>query len=150
MAKERSHLGTGWGFPPTFERDEPSNLGKPMAGRGSVVMVSDEVDIDQSLQILFETSLGERLMQPTYGADLKKQVFEPMGASVLTFIEDMLRTAIIYHEPRIDLEQLTVTPDPPDQFSGRLLIEIDYSIRGTNSRFNFVYPFYLTETGQQP
>ncbi len=109
-------------------------------------MVEDEVDICQSLKILFNTALGERVMQP-YGCDLRTQVFEPMNAAVLTFIEDLLRTGIVYHEPRIELDRLSVLPE---QEEGRLRIDIDYRIRGTNTRFNFVYPFYLTETGQQP
>ena len=141
-----THLGTGWGFPPTFEREAAHGTSAaPSPGR--VGMVSNEVDIAQSLQILFNTALGERVMQPDYGADLKNQVFEPMNASVLTFIEDLLRTAIIYHEPRIETERLSVKPDNAE---GHLQIEIDYLIRSTNSRFNFVYPFYLAESGQQP
>ena len=28
---------------------------------------------------------------------------------------------------------------------GVLLVEIDYTVRATNSRFNYVYPFYLRE-----
>jgi len=114
---------------------------------GRVDMVEDEVDICQSLGILFNTALGERIVQPTYGCDLKGHVFEAMNASELTFIEDLLRTAIVYHEPRIETDRLVVEPI---QLEGRLDIGIDYRIRGTNSRFNFVYPFYLQETGQQP
>lgn len=149
MAKPTSYLGTGWGFPPTFLRETSSvkTTSAASADRGRVVMVADELDICESLEILFNTAIGERVMQPTYGADLKNQVFESMNASVLTFIEDLLRTAIIYHEPRIETDRLSVEPE---QLEGRLRIEIDYRIRGTNTRFNFVYPFYLTETGQQP
>ena len=39
--EEKSFLGKGWGFPPTFKNQS-----------GSVVMVKDEMDIQQSLQIL--------------------------------------------------------------------------------------------------
>jgi hypothetical protein len=35
-----------------------------------------------------------------------------------------------------------VTPDQP---AGRLDIKISYMVRGANSRFNVVYPFYLNE-----
>ncbi len=147
MAADTSFLGTGWGFPPTFLREGGQAGAVTGCAKGRVVMVVDETDICQSLKILFNTALGERVMQPSYGANLKGQVFEPMNATVLTFIEDLLRTAIIYHEPRIETERLSVEPE---QLEGRLLIEIDYRIRGTNSRFNFVYPFYLTETGQEP
>ena len=109
-------------------------------------MVEGAEDICQSLKILFNTTLGERVMQPRYGCDLKRYVMDPMNAAVLTFIEDLLRTAIIYHESRIEAERLEVTPE---QNIGELRIELDYVIRGTNSRFNFVYPFYANETGQQ-
>jgi phage baseplate assembly protein W len=151
VADSRSFQGTGWGFPVQFVRQSAAENATPAkracSRAGGVVMVSDETDIRQSLEILFNTSLGERVMQPTYGADLKDQMFEPMNGAVLTFIEDLLRTAIIYHEPRIDMDGLTFHIDP---FEGGLTIEIDFRIRGTNSRFNFVYPFYLTETGQKP
>ncbi len=112
-------------------------------------MVSDEDDIRESLVILFSTALGERVMQPDFGASLQEQLFEPMNPSTLTFIEDMLRTAIIYHEPRIETEGLSFKVDPLP-LEGGLNIEINSRIRGTNNRFNFVYPFYRTETGQQP
>lgn len=144
-----SFLGRGWGFPPTFlsfAGDKHRGL-KDCARLGRVEMVEGETDIQQSLAILFRTALGERVMQPGYGCDLRNQVFEPMNAAALTFIEDLLRTAIVYHEPRIEADRIAVEPE---HFEGRLRIEIDYRIRSTNSRFNFVYPFYLTETGQQP
>jgi phage baseplate assembly protein W len=147
MAETPSFLGRGWGFPPTFVRPGAQTNGGCRPCRGQVEMVEDEVDISQSLIILFNTAIGERVMQPRYGCDLKNQVFEPMSPILLTFIEDLLRTAIVYHEPRIKADRLSVTPD---QLKGRLHIQIDYLIRRTNSRFNFVYDFYLNETGQQP
>jgi phage baseplate assembly protein W len=112
-------------------------------------MVSDAADIGESLIILFSTTLGERVMQPEFGASLKEQLFEPLNPSTLTFIEDLLRTAIIYQEPRIEPEGLSIQLEPLEE-EGGLQIEINARIRGTNSRFNFVYPFYRTETGQQP
>lgn len=152
MARAPSFLGRGWAFPPTFVRAAPGSGAAPSAADcnpcpGGVAMVEDETDIRQSLAILFATALGERVMQPGYGCNLAKQVFEPMNAAVLTFIEDLLRTAIVYHEPRIETDRLAVEPE---QTEGRLRIEIDFRIRGTNSRFNFVFPYYLTETGRQP
>ena len=133
MADAISFLGTGWGFPPTFEIE-----------RKGVVMVSDAEDICQSLKILLNTRLGERVLQPGYGANLKDQVFEPMNASMVAFIDDLVRTAIIYHEPRIRADDISVTPE---QVGGVLRISIDYTIRSTNTRFNIVFPFFLAESG---
>ena len=135
-ADQTSFLGTGWGFPPTFDR-----------ARKSVVMVSEVDDICESLKILLNTRLGERVMQPRYGADLKDQLFEPMNASAVAFVEDVIRTAIVYHEPRIKADAIRVTPE---QTRGVLTISIDYTVRATNSRFNMVFPFFLEEGSELP
>lgn len=127
-----SFLGTGWSFPPTFD-----------AGTGTVVMTSDEVDIQLSLQILLSTRQGERVMVPDYGCNLDKMVFEPMTTTFKTYISEMIRTAILYYEPRIDLNSVKI--DDSRETEGVILIILDYTVRTTNSRFNFVYPYYKNE-----
>lgn len=124
-----SFLGTGWSFPPEFER----------AG-GQVLMTSDEQDIEASLRILFGTALGERFLVPKYGLDLREVLFEPMSTTMRTFLKDRVKTAILIHEPRINLLGLEV--DSPDPNDGGLRIVVDYEVRATNSRFNLVFPFY--------
>ena len=132
MADNQSFLGTGWSFPPTFDR----NL-------KSVLMVSDLEDISQSLTILLDTTLGERVMQPKYGANLDNMVFEPINTTTLAEIDDIVRTAIIYNEPRIQLIEVNMSTELQNE--GMLPINIVFEVRSTNSRFNFVYPFYLKE-----
>jgi phage baseplate assembly protein W len=127
-----SFLGTGWSFPPTFD-----------AGTGTVVMTSNEVDIQLSLQILLSTRQGERVMIPDYGCNLDKMVFEPMTTTFKTYISEMIRTAILYYEPRIDLNSVKI--DDSRETEGVILIILDYTVRTTNSRFNFVYPYYKNE-----
>ena len=131
MGIEDPFIGSGWSFPPAFD-----------TGTASVTMSTGIRDIEESLRILFSTALGERIMNPLYGCALDDQVFEVMNASRISYLENAIRTAIIYFEPRIDADQITVEPD---QINGRLLIAIGYKVRGANSRFNFVYPYYLTE-----
>jgi phage baseplate assembly protein W len=130
-----SILGTGWAFPPEFDRNA-----------GSVEMVSGEDDINQSLNILLSTSLGERVMQPRYGCNLHDFLFEPLNASVIGFIKDLVTTSILFYEPRIIAEKIEVTAaDSFDIIEGRFMIQVDYTIPGTNSRFNYVYDYYLNE-----
>ena len=57
--------------------------------------------------------------------------------------DDIVRTAIIYHEPRIKLIRLEMWTER--QYEGILEINIIFYVRSTNTRFNFVYPFYLKE-----
>ncbi len=131
MAEKIPFLGTGWGFPPTFDKT-----------RASVDMIADENDIHSSLHILLSTEIGERVMQPTYGCNLHAQLFEPLDTTLKTYIKDLVWKATLYHEPRIKVDKLNLVTYPEE---GRLDIEIDYTIRSTNSRYNYVYPFYIDE-----
>lgn len=131
MAKDDSFLGTGWGFPPTFDR-----------GLGGVAMISDEEDIRSSLEILLSTDIGERVMQPRYGCNMHRLVFEPLDTTLQAYMEDLIRTAILYFEPRILLNGVTLTPQ---YLEGRIDILIDYTVATTNTRSNYVYPYYLRE-----
>lgn len=131
MALEDPFIGSGWSFPPAFDKKT-----------SSVVMSTGTQDIEESLRIIFSTALGERIMNPLFGCALDSTVFEVMNASRISYLENLIRTAIIYHEARIDADRITVEPD---QLAGRLMIAVGYRVRGSNSRFNFVYPYYLNE-----
>lgn len=128
---DKAYLGTGWSFPPTFDN----------ASR-SVELVRAEEDIWQSLYILLSTSLGERVMQPNYGCNLQELLFETLTPTVSSNIKEFLRTAILYHEPRIRLNRLELIED---QLRGIVNITVEYTILSTNSRFSLVYPFYIRE-----
>ncbi|GEM69147.1 baseplate protein [Sphingobacterium mizutaii NBRC 14946 = DSM 11724] len=130
-----SFLGTGWSFPPEFNK--VSN---------SVELVSGIEDIDQSLNILLSTALGERVMQPKYGCDLTDYVFESLNSSVIGYLKDRVTNAILFYEPRIRVEQIEITSsDSMELIEGRFTISIQYFVPGTNSRFNYVYDYYLNE-----
>ena len=132
QSPEKTFLGTGWSFPPTFDRKTKN-----------VKMISDVEDIKSSLNILLTTRLGERIMVPNYGCNLDDLVFESMDTTFETFITELVRIAILYHEPRIDLESVDYQTDNVNE--GILLIVINYKIRATNSRENYVFPFYKKE-----
>jgi uncharacterized protein len=127
-----SFLGTGWSFPPSFDKT-----------LGQVEMTSEEADIRSSLHILLTTRQGERVMQPTYGCNLDALVFESMTATFRSYIRDLVKTAILYHEPRIRLNKVTL--DDSRDLEGVIVITIDYTVRTTNTRFNYVFPFYKNE-----
>jgi hypothetical protein len=132
MDTSKSFLGRGWGFPPEF------NLATK-----AVNMLEDEADIKSSLEILLSTRLGERVMVPDYGCNLDELLFKPLTLTLKTYVIDLIKTAILYYEPRIDLNKIAI--DPTDELEGVLLINLDYTVRATNSRKNMVYPFYKAE-----
>lgn len=129
--KDYSFLGKGWGFPPTFRREWYG-----------VEMLSDEADVYSSIGIILATLTGERIMLPTFGCNLQPYVFEPMNVPTRAMIEKIVKDALVIHEPRIIVEEVTSTPYHDE---GKLEIVITYSIILTNTRYNYVYPFYMTE-----
>ena len=123
-------IGTGWAFPPRFSR-------------GTCVMASGVTDIEQSLAILLATAPGERVMLPDYGCDLTPLLFAPLTTTLAAEMADRVQTALLKFEPRITPERVTVSMD--EALEGRVLIDITYVISTTNSRHNYVYPFFKLE-----
>lgn len=128
---EQNFLGRGWDFPPAFD--------KTIKG---AAMIDSVADINSSLEILFSTRIGERIMQPKYGCNLDELMFESLTTTLITFIKDLIETAILYFEPRIDVEKIDLEQNINE---GVVYIQLDYKVRATNSRSNFVYPFYQNE-----
>lgn len=127
----KTFLGTGWSFPPTFLKSEQG-----------VLMVSNEEDVEQSLGILLKTELEERIMRPDFGCGLQQYVYENLNARVIGLLKDEIRAAILSHESRIDLNTVEILEG---QEEGYVLIKINYTTRQTNTRSNYVFPYYITE-----
>jgi phage baseplate assembly protein W len=132
MAEEKSFLGRGWGYPVTFNK----TLGK-------VNMVSDELDIRQSLQIYLATQRGERLLRLSYGSVMHEYLFERASYSNLNFLCETLKNDMRIYEPRIIVHK--VKADSSNVTDGIVRFTVDYEIQSTNVRDNIVFPFYLLE-----
>jgi phage baseplate assembly protein W len=129
----KAFLGTGWAFPVAV-------------GASGVSVVSHEEDVRQALLILLRTNPGERAMRPGFGAGLQAFVFEPINTATLHALARQVEQTLIEFEPRIAQIRVGVRPD--GERPERLLIDIEYRIRATNSTGNLVYPFYLREGRQ--
>lgn len=127
----KAFLGRGWSFPPTFVK-----------GGNLVQMLEGDDDIKSSLQIILSTIIGERIMQPEFGCNVDKLVFEPLDTTFSTFITEQIRLAILNFEPRITLDSVDYDAD---ELNGKVLLTINYTITGTNTRSNLVYPYYFNE-----
>ncbi len=136
MAEQKDmFLGTGWSFPPRFNQ-----------AAGAVEVSSAFDDIRESLEILLTTRPGERIMQPKYGCSMEELLFENLNTGTKTLIKDRIRTAILYFESRIEVQSIDL--DDSRQNEGVILVKIEYIVSSTNSRFNFVYPFFRNEASE--
>ncbi len=129
MAKE--FLGVGWTYPARTLVD------------GNIAMSQFEDDIKEAILIILGTSKGERVMRPDFGCGIHDLVFAPINTATITLVENSVREALTIYEPRIELIKVEALSDRAEE--GKLLVNIDYRVRSTNSKFNLVYPFYLKE-----
>lgn len=125
-------LGRGLSFPPAFDK----------IGR-DIRMIEAHRDIQESIEIILSTRPGERALETEFGCNLDQLLFEPLNLTLISYIRELVKTALTLYEPRVDVNNVNVRQAEDQQ--NQVFIEIDYTVRSTNSRFNFVYPFYLKE-----
>jgi phage baseplate assembly protein W len=125
----KDFLGKGWRFPVQVDAS------------GSIALSEFEEDVRESIRLVLLTGKGERVMRPGFGAGLHDFVFEVMSSTTLGALQAAVHNALTEWEPRIQVLGVQVKPDSGEV--GRLLVDLDYRVRATNSRFNLVFPFYL-------
>jgi uncharacterized protein len=128
---EQNFLGKGWAFPPQWQVED-----------NQLLMVENIEDINQSLQILFTTELGERVMQPQYGSAIKSMLFENINEHFKSYMRMVLSRSISLYEARIKPIRMDFLAD--ETLEGRYIMQLDYVVHATNQRANFVFPFYIT------
>lgn len=124
-------LGMGWKFPIQLDRQQ------------DIALSQEEEDIQEAIWIILSTARGERLMHPDFGCGIHDLIFAPNDSGAAGLARFYVEEALAQWEPRIDVEQVQVEADPAEPTL--LLISVAYRVRTTNSRHNFVYPFYLTQ-----
>jgi len=124
-------LGRGWKFPVALDAS------------GNIALSEYEVDVREAIQVILGTSVGERVMRPSFGGGLENYVFESMSVTVLGRIQSTVFQSLVANEQRIQVLNVDVTQSPAD--AGTLLINVDYKVRATNTKFNLVFPFYLQQ-----
>ena len=73
-------------------------------------------------------------------------MFESLNNSLIGLIKHHVENAILFYEPRIIAENVDVTAaDSTDLIEGKFTITVEYTIPETNSRYNYVYDYYLNE-----
>ena len=125
----KDFLGSGWKFPPRLD------------SRGRIELVHQEQDVEEAIRLILMTRKGERPMRPEFGSDLFSLQFAPNDAGTAGLARRYVREALARWEPRIDTLDIIAGPDP--RHPARLVIEVRYRLRATNSERNLVFPFYI-------
>jgi phage baseplate assembly protein W len=84
-------------------------------------------------------------MRPEFGCGINQLVFAPNNTQTATLIAFHVNQALMKWEPRIEV--LNVDAHADEDEKNKLIINIEYMIKTTNTRDNMVYPFYLEKGG---
>ena len=122
-------IGSGLAFPLQVDR------------RGGIALASDETDVEQAIELILATAPGERPMRPEFGCGVHDFVFDSIDANTIGQMELAIRDALDRWEPRVVVETVEFNLD--EVADGRLIIDIGYRVRVTNTMRNLVYPFYV-------
>jgi uncharacterized protein len=121
-------IGSGWAFPVRVD------------AVGGIALVSREREIEEAVRLILGTAVGERPMRPEFGCRIHEYVFAPADATTAGLIAYDVRASLERWEPRIDVDDVHVRPDPDDPST--LYITVDYTILHSNDPRNLVFPFY--------
>ena len=94
-----------------------------------VVVSKDASAIKQAIVNLLLPNKGERLMNPEYGSDIRRYLFEPLDYGTANQITGNIKSTIDTFEPRISVLNLRALPNDDDNGFD---VEMTYEIRGTD------------------
>ena len=83
--------------------------------------------IARSLKNIVFTQPGEKFFNPDFGSRISESLFENVDKVSALAIEDEIRSSIINFEPRVNLLDATVIPNPDDN---EMNVTIEYEING--------------------
>ncbi|HHG73931.1 MAG TPA: baseplate protein [Persephonella sp.] len=124
---DKDFLGAGWKFPVRIDED------------GSFSLSKHEEDIKEAIIIILKTIRGERFNHPDFGSGVYDYLFSPVNRSTISLIKEEIERSLKKYEHRIDIEEINIQTEE----AGKLLINIEYTVRSTNKKENLVYPFYI-------
>jgi uncharacterized protein len=131
--KQENHfLGSGWAFPVTFSE-----------GNHLLSLTGFEQNVNESIRIVLLTNNGERCLNPGFGSGLQQFFFRKMDETLKGEIIDAVKFALMSNEPRITVQEVTAVY--ADIQLGLIEIRILYVFNQTNTRHNYVFPFYIKE-----
>ena len=92
-----------------------------------LVSLSDTSAIARSIRNIVFTSPGEKFFNPDFGSRISESLFENVDNVSALAIEDEIKSSIINFEPRVNLLNTVVVPNPDDN---EMNVTIEYEITG--------------------
>ena len=113
-------MSRGIAFPPRIGPD------------GRVAWSSGVQNVRESIQIILQTNLQERIMRPNFGGGLEQFLYESNTLATRTQIEERTRRALARWEPRAAVDEVSAETMPDEPSAVELTIA--YTVRETGTR----------------
>lgn len=115
--------------------------------QGGIQMVTGTENVERSMRLILGTAYGERPMRPEFGCAIHDMVFEPGTIDLITRMKIEVEDSLIRWEPRVDVLDVDVRYDGDPS---RVLITVNYQLKGSYDPRNLLVPFYVIPTEEQP
>ncbi len=123
--------------PPASSGNFGQGISYPLSynAQGRLTLSYGPTSVEQALQAIWETGVGERAMLPKYGADTG--TFEPtdLDRMIIRF-----RQNVAEYEPRVESVDIT-TSDGPGQ--GEVSVQVAYTLVGEANERTLTFPFFV-------
>lgn len=80
------------------------------------------------LNLIF-TNEGERIMQPTFGCNIKKMLFQPITPNLIQSMDNTIREKIAYWLPYLKIQKLLIEGEPD---LNRVNFHLEFSMKGND------------------
>lgn len=129
------YLGTGIKFPPQID-----------PGTGRFALSVGAQSVKESVYLILMTNRGERWLSPAFGSRLMSYTFMDTSVTMLSILSDDIKALILSQEPRISDVSVDIDSEAKE---GCLIIMISYTLAGSNTQDNMVFPFYLNAVREE-
>lgn len=107
--------------------------------QGGIKFSSFEKCVEESIDIILSTQIGERIYNPEFGCRIQELMFEPNNARTHSLAQIYVKEALERFENRININKVEVYSEDEKSLS----INIRYEFVESSREHNLVYPFYL-------
>ncbi len=113
-SRERGYLykDVSFDLTPTYSYNDQLNKKEYLK---DIQAVFDEEAVKTSIANIFLTSPGQKILNPTFGLDMRRYLFEPISHFTSVLISGDIENKLPDQEPRITVEDVAVIPDYDNQ-----------------------------------
>lgn len=108
--------------------------------KGGIAMSGTDINsarhIEESIQQILSTRIGERVMEYHFGSSVSSSLFEPTDATLMNLMKYEIVEALETFEPRIELKKddISIYSETDTKGINRVIAEIPYIVKDyTNS-----------------